>query len=188
MNGGSLAGWPEDGVLRILFGTRFSTSRNAQGLEGRLDWQRTHDLLRGLDLSTLRSKRRVLFGSVEPADSETLAWVSGEALILLSKQHSFLWLGVSLADSNLSTQPFLPLLCIRALAALLPSAGKATLTALLDPVESDIAATKPLPRADTPRFYRPPRAYWPWLLAAAMCLLLLRAVLFPTALFPSSSI
>jgi hypothetical protein len=174
VDGGRLDQWPQDGATRLLFGTRLPQLDGDAAFATFPEWQRGHELLRGLELSAVRGKScRAATGPLPPA-AEVLAWVGKEPFLVRSRAHRLLWFGVELSQSNLALQPALPVLCLRSLAGLTGSAGQSSLSGLLDAAESEIAARPPPAPSAPPTWFEPAREYWRWLLAAALGLFLVR--------------
>lgn len=175
VDGGSLPSWPEDGTVRLLFGTRLPGLGGEFQAETHPDWDRAHPLLAGLALATVRGQVLRRQGRGIPAGVETLAELAGQPFILLSRRHHLLWIASTLADSNLRVQPFLPVLCLRSLARIVPGQGESRLREQPETQESEIAARMPKTLRAAPVFFRPAEELWSWLLALAMLLLVARA-------------
>ena len=176
-DGGRLSEWPTDGAVRVLFGTELPRMSGDREVDQYPDWDRSHPLLRGLDLATVRAQRMRTATGRLPDGVEVLARIANRPFVIVSKRHRLLWFATKLSDSNLRLQPFLPILCLRSLGQLAPGQGESRLVADLDPPESEIAA-KPARGVKTdPVFWRPELAYWPWVLAFAAALLAVRACL-----------
>lgn len=171
VDGGRLPRWPDDGALRVLFGTELPGLAGSSPLARHLEWDREDELLQGLDLSGVAaSGTRRLAGRLPPA-ARVLAWHGPDPFLLVSRRHGLLWFGGELETSNLSVQPFLPVLVLRALGRLAEPGRRTRVDdAHLDPAESRIAAREPGSGRGEPVLYRPPVEFWPWLLGAALAL------------------
>lgn len=176
-SGGEAAG-RDAALLRVLFGTALPGTGRMRRSEGVCEWNRGDPLLSGLELSTVqcqsvREAPRAAFGS----GARVLATYGQEPFIVLDPARRTLWIGASLAEANLMTQPALPVLVLRALGELSRVPGSSRADPLPDPRESDVAA-RPVPGPQPEIVYfEPARSYWDELLLLAAGLLLARALL-----------
>ncbi|MEZ5988354.1 MAG: hypothetical protein R3F30_04390 [Planctomycetota bacterium] len=174
--GGRLEAWPDDGRVRLCFGTLLPGAAAEGRPEGPLEWARAAPLLLDLDLSTLGVEEAVLAPPLDD-DAEVLVSLGDAPFVVLWPEHRLLWCGSELGRNRLASQAFLPLLVVRALTRLAPVGAPGRLLALADPEESRIAARTPPRSRPTPAFWRPRRPYWPELVAAFALCVLLRAAL-----------
>ncbi|MCB9880763.1 MAG: hypothetical protein H6832_18150 [Planctomycetes bacterium] len=179
VDGGRLGEWPEDGVVRILFGTDLPGAREARPYVGLPEWDPGDGLLTGLDPSEFRHATVSRWPVEGPADQVVLATLGGEPFVVRSTRHRLLWFAVPLTR-DLVRRPSLPLLVLRALPALvgdtsaLGGAATRLVTPRLDDAERDVAARPVDTAREAPPWWEPDVPLWlPLLGFAAFCFLLL---------------
>ena len=176
VDGGRLAAWPEDGIVRILFASEVAAASTWTPLSGLPDWDPSLDLLDGLDPTELRADQCCRLGVALPPDAEVLLRFDGEPLAFLSRRHRLLWIGLELTP-KLVARPTLPLLLLRSLQRLV-DAGEvsAVETKGLDSAEREVAARRPPTAQPDVTWWEPPRPLWLPLVGLASCCFLLLAV------------
>ncbi len=174
---GELAAWPEDGVVRLLFGTRLPGLAGSLPCERFPTWARENPLLRGLDLSAVRSPAMRSGSGPLPPGASVLARVGERPFLVVSDRHRLLWVAVDLTTSNLAKQPFLPILALRTLGQLLRARAVTRVSGLLDAEESRVVAVPPPGPLVEPVFWVAAVEFWPWLLAIALGAIVLRELL-----------
>jgi len=185
VDGGFVALQKENGELekrRVLtFGTRLSQDAEPQPwlLPSPVDWSRTSDLTRGLDLSELRIQRA--WQNLLPAGEPFVWWVDGNRKVPLGVvvdhgETASVHLAFRLEDSNLPLLPAFPQLLRRAFVRSYGKAQTSIATPLVPPPgERDLMARAEADDRPLPAFADPEVVLTRWFVAVGLLALAFRA-------------